>query len=65
MPEYLLSVHTVEGEEMPTPDVIQDMITTVGPRSTPTSRPPATWVFAGGLRRPTSPPWSTAPAARS
>ena len=48
MPQYLLSVHMVEGEAVPSDDVIQKMyadVEAVNQRM----RDAGAWVFAGGL----------------
>lgn len=49
MPQYLLSVHHVEGEEMPTsPEELQPMFDAVG-RFNKRAMDAGVWVFAGGL----------------
>ena len=48
MTQYLLSVHMVEGEEMPPEDVIQQMYADVDAVNTAIKEAGA-WVFAGGL----------------
>lgn len=49
MAEYLLSVHMVEGEEMPAPDVIEKMYADVDAFNKKLQEAGA-WVFAGGLQ---------------
>lgn len=49
MAEYLLSVHMVEGEEMPAPDVIEKMYADVDAFNKELQEAGA-WVFAGGLQ---------------
>mgnify|MGYP002362676938 FL=1 len=50
MPEYLLSVHHVVGEEMPTdPAVLEQMFAAVGAFNDRLQQEGA-WVFAGGLQ---------------
>jgi hypothetical protein len=49
MPEYLLSVHTVEGEDMPEPDVISEMFAAVDAFNADLQAS-GVWVFAGGLQ---------------
>lgn len=58
MTQYLLSVHMVEGEEEPPPDVIQQMYKDVEALNE-TMRSDGAWVFAGGLH-----PASTATVVR-
>ena len=48
MTHYLLSVHMVEGEEMPPEDAIQQMYADVDAVNTAIKEAGA-WVFAGGL----------------
>jgi hypothetical protein len=48
MTQYLLSVHMVEGEEMPPADAIQQMYADVDAVNTAIKEAGA-WVFAGGL----------------
>ena len=50
MPQYLLSVHHVTGEEMPsTPEEIQPIFEAVG-RFNQAAMDAGVWVFAGGLQ---------------
>ncbi len=49
MAEYLLSVHMVEGEEMPADDVIQEMYAAVEAFNADLQAT-GVWVFAGGLQ---------------
>jgi hypothetical protein len=49
MPEYLLSVHNVEGDPMPEPDVIQEMFAAVDAFNADLQAS-GVWVFAGGLQ---------------
>ncbi|HVF32326.1 MAG TPA: YciI family protein [Acidimicrobiales bacterium] len=48
MPQYLLSVHMVEGEPSPPEDVVQDMYAAVD-RFNAKVQEAGVWVFAGGL----------------
>jgi hypothetical protein len=48
MTQYLLSVHMVEGEELPPEDVIQQMYKDVDAFNE-TVKEAGAWVFAGGL----------------
>ena len=48
MSQYLLSVHQVEGEEMPPPEEIQRMFDAVD-RFNEKVKAAGAWVFAGGL----------------
>ena len=48
MTQYLLSVHMVEGEAMPEPDVIQQMYKQVDAFNQKL-QDQGSWVFAGGL----------------
>ncbi|MBX3287049.1 MAG: YciI family protein [Acidimicrobiales bacterium] len=48
MPQYLLSVHSVEGEEAPTPEVMQQMFADVDAFNAELQES-GVWVFAGGL----------------
>lgn len=48
MPEYLLSVHTVEGAELPSEDTMQQMFQAVD-RFNEKLQKEGVWVFAGGL----------------
>lgn len=48
MTQYLLSVHMVEGEEMPAPDVIEKMYKDVDTFNAKLQKQ-GSWVFAGGL----------------
>ncbi len=48
MPQYLLSVHSVEGEPAPTPDTMQKMYRDVEAVNQE-MRSAGAWVFAGGL----------------
>ncbi len=48
MPEYLLSVNHVEGEEMPSGEVMEKMFADVGAFNDKL-RESGSWVFAGGL----------------
>ncbi len=54
MTQYLLSVHMVEGQEAYPPRRPCSRPTRRSTPSTPTSRPAARWVFAGGLHPPTT-----------
>ncbi len=49
MPEYLLSVHNVEGDPMPEPDVLQEMFAAVDAFNADLQAT-GVWVFAGGLQ---------------
>lgn len=49
MSQYLLSVHMVEGEEMPAPDVLEKMYKDVDAFNAEVQAAGA-WVFAGGLQ---------------
>jgi hypothetical protein len=51
MKQYLLSVHSVEGEAMPTDDVLQEMYKAVDAFNAEVQQEGA-WVFAGGLFPP-------------
>ncbi|GAA1928638.1 YciI family protein [Streptantibioticus ferralitis] len=53
MKQYLLSVHMVEGQEPPTPEVMQQMYADVEAFNS-RLRAEGAWVFAGGLHPPTS-----------
>ncbi|MDQ4132001.1 MAG: YciI family protein [Actinomycetota bacterium] len=59
MAQYLLSVHMVEGEETPPPDVIEQMYKDVDAVNQEMQEQGA-WVFAGGLH-----PADTATVVRS
>ena len=48
MTQYLLSVHMVEGEEMPAPEVIEKMYKDVDAFNAKLQKQ-GSWVFAGGL----------------
>jgi hypothetical protein len=48
MTQYMLSVHMVEGEEMPAPDVIEKMYKDVDTFNQKLQKQ-GSWVFAGGL----------------
>ena len=48
MTQYMLSVHSVEGEEAPTPEVMQQMFADVDAFNAELQASGA-WVFAGGL----------------
>ena len=48
MAQYLLSVHTVEGDPVPSPERIQEMYDAVD-RFNDEVRAKGAWVFAGGL----------------
>ncbi len=48
MPQYLLSVHMVEGQEPPPPDEMQEMFAAVDEFNAEVKAAGA-WVFAGGL----------------
>lgn len=48
MPEYLLSVHMVDGVEDPPPDVIQEMYEAVDAFNAKLQKQ-GVWVFGGGL----------------
>ena len=48
MPEYLLSVHMVEGQEPPPEETIQEMFAAVD-RFNEKLQAEGAWVFAGGL----------------
>ena len=51
MKQYLLSVHYVEGQEPPTPDVVEHMYKDVDAFNKELQASGA-WVFAGGLQTP-------------
>jgi hypothetical protein len=51
MGQYLLSVYYVEGQEPPSPDVVEQMHRDVGTFNDSLIGTPA-WVFAGGLQTP-------------
>jgi len=51
MTQYLLSVHYVEGQEQPTPEVAQEMFAAVEAFNQE-MRASGAWVFAGGLMTP-------------
>lgn len=51
MAQYLLSVHMVEGEEPPSPDVVEQMYRDVDAVNDKLKAEGA-WVFAGGLHPP-------------
>ncbi len=51
MPEYLLSVHMVEGEEPPSPEAMEQAYRDVDALNDEMQREGA-WVFAGGLHPP-------------
>jgi hypothetical protein len=51
MPQYLLSVHYVEGQPEPSPDVIQEMHRDVDALNN-TLKAKGAWVFGGGLHTP-------------
>lgn len=51
MKQYLLSVHYVEGQEPPAPEVVQEMYKEVDAFNTDLKASGA-WVFAGGLHTP-------------
>lgn len=53
MKQYLLSVHHVEGEPEPAPDVIERMYKDVEAFNE-TVRAAGAWVFAGGLHPPST-----------
>ncbi|MGW7003341.1 YciI family protein [Streptomyces sp. NPDC054933] len=53
MKQYLLSVHMVEGQEQPKPEVMQQMYADVEAFNSRLQAEGA-WVFAGGLHPPTS-----------
>lgn len=59
MKQYLLSVHSVDGEPMPTAEVMQRMYQDVDAFNTEVHNAGA-WVFAGGLQ-----PASTATVVRT
>ena len=48
MPEYMLSVHQVDGEEMPSGDEMERMFADVGAFNQ-RLKESGSWVFAGGL----------------
>jgi len=48
MPQFLLAVHSVEGQEPPAPEVIEQMHADVGAFNAELQAQGA-WVFAGGL----------------
>lgn len=48
MTQYLLSVHMVEGEEMPSPEVMQQMVKDVNAFNEEVNAA-GVWVFGGGL----------------
>lgn len=49
MPEFLLSVHMVEGEEPPAPEVMEEMFAAVEAFNAELQAT-GVWVFAGGLQ---------------
>ena len=49
MPEFLLSVHMVEGEEPPAPEVMEEMFAAVDAFNAELQAT-GVWVFAGGLQ---------------
>jgi hypothetical protein len=51
MPQYLLSVHYVEGQEEPPPEVMQQMFKDVDALNQE-MRAQGAWVFGGGLHTP-------------
>jgi hypothetical protein len=51
MKQYLLSVHYVEGQEPPAPEVVQEMYKEVDAFNTDLKASDA-WVFGGGLHTP-------------
>lgn len=51
MTQYLLSVHMVEGEEMPSDDVMQQMFADVDAVNAD-MQAQGVWVFGGGLTEP-------------
>jgi hypothetical protein len=53
MAEYLLSVHDVEGREVPAPDVIEQIYADVD-RFNEEVKAEGAWVFAGGLEPPST-----------
>jgi hypothetical protein len=53
MTQYMLSVHMVEGEEMPAPDVIEQMYADVDAVNSEIKAAGA-WVFGGGLHPATT-----------
>lgn len=53
MTQYMLSVHMVEGEEMPPPEVLEQMFADVDAFNQKLQADGA-WVFAGGLQEPTN-----------
>jgi hypothetical protein len=53
MKQYLLSVHMVEGQELPAPEVMQKMYADVAAFNSRLQAEGA-WVFAGGLHPATS-----------
>jgi hypothetical protein len=53
MKQYLLSVHMVEGEEPPAPEVMQEAYERVNALNQQLQAEGA-WVFAGGLHPPTT-----------
>lgn len=53
MKQYLLSVHNVEGQEPPAPEIMQQMYADVD-RFNGELQAEGAWVFAGGLHPPAS-----------
>jgi hypothetical protein len=49
MKQYLLSVHNVEGDPVPSPDEQQKMFDAVAMFNAETQATPSVWVFGGGL----------------
>ena len=54
MTQYMLSVHMVEGEAMPAPDVIEKMYKDVDTFNAKLQKQ-GSWVFGGGLHPATRP----------
>ena len=53
MNQYMLSVHGVEGEEPPAPEVMQEMFAAVD-KVNAEMQAEGAWVFGGGLHPPTT-----------
>ena len=64
MKQYMLSVHSAEGQQLPPPEEVQQTYADVDAFNGEL-RAEGAWVFAGGLYPPTRPPWSACRAVRS
>nr|MDQ3294126.1 hypothetical protein [Actinomycetota bacterium] len=53
MTQYMLSVHGVDGEELPTPEVMQEMFAAVDAVNEKLKAQGA-WVFGGDLNEPST-----------